>query len=82
MSQQSFGSTGGGARTCAFVRAAHWMNAIAMTGMIGSGWRIYNASPFFDFRFPPWLTVGEWLAGALACHFAAMWLLVSMAPTI
>jgi len=45
--------------------------------MIGSGWRIYDASPLFNFRFPPDLTVGGWLAGALAWHFAAMWLLVA-----
>lgn len=59
------------------VRVTHWLNAIAMTCMIGSGWRIYNASPFFPFRFPPALTLGDWLGGALAIHFAAMWLLAA-----
>jgi len=59
-----------------FVRVTHWINAFAVLVMIGSGWRIYNASPLFDFRFIPELTVGGWLAGALAWHFAAMWLLV------
>jgi thiosulfate reductase cytochrome b subunit len=43
--------------------------------MIASGWRIYNASPLFEFKFPAWLTLGGWLAGALQWHFAAMWLL-------
>jgi thiosulfate reductase cytochrome b subunit len=57
------------------VRITHWTNAAAMTVMIGSGWHIYNASPLFPFVFPPWLTVGGWLGGALAWHFAAMWLL-------
>ena len=57
------------------VRITHWTNAAAMTVMIGSGWHIYNASPLFPFVFPPWLTLGGWLGGALAWHFAAMWLL-------
>jgi thiosulfate reductase cytochrome b subunit len=57
------------------VRVTHWVNAIAMICMIGSGWRIYNASPFFPFQFPASLTLGNWLGGALAIHFSAMWLL-------
>jgi thiosulfate reductase cytochrome b subunit len=57
------------------VRITHWTNAMAMTVMIASGWRIYNASPLFGFVFPGWLTLGNWLGGALAWHFAAMWLL-------
>ena len=57
------------------VRITHWINAVAMAVMIASGWRIYNASPLFDFVFPAWLTLGNWLGGALAWHFAAMWLL-------
>lgn len=59
------------------VRIAHWLNAVAVICMIGSGWRIYNASPLFDFSFPAWLTLGDWLGGALAIHFAAMWLLAT-----
>ena len=59
------------------VRATHWLNAIAMICMIGSGWRIYNASPFFSIVFPAALTFGDWLGGALAIHFAAMWLLAA-----
>ena len=58
-----------------WVRITHWVNAIAMLVMIGSGWEIYNASPLFDFRFSRSITLGGWLAGALAWHFAAMWLL-------
>lgn len=57
------------------VRVTHWINAFAMICMILSGWRIYNASPIFGFSFPAWMTLGGWLAGALAWHFAAMWLL-------
>lgn len=58
------------------VRICHWINAFAILIMIFSGWRIYNASPLFSFRFPDDLTLGGWLAGALQWHFAAMWLLV------
>lgn len=59
------------------VRVTHWINAFAMICMIASGWRIYNASPLFGFTFPNSLTLGGWLAGALAWHFTAMWLLVA-----
>jgi thiosulfate reductase cytochrome b subunit len=58
-----------------WVRLTHWINAVAMVLMIGSGWEIYNASPLFPFVFPPAITLGGWLAGALLWHFAAMWLL-------
>src|SRR5499427_5455883 len=58
-----------------WVRVTHWINALAMVVMIGSGWEIYNASPLFAFLFPPEITLGGWLAGALLWHFAAMWLL-------
>ncbi|MGO4326124.1 cytochrome b/b6 domain-containing protein [Cupriavidus sp. 2TAF22] len=61
------------------VRAAHWINAFAMTCMVMSGWAIYNASPLFAFRFPAWATVGGWLGGSIAWHFAAMWLLCANA---
>jgi thiosulfate reductase cytochrome b subunit len=57
------------------VRLTHWVNAMAMTVMIMSGWRIYDASPLFGFEIPAWMTLGDWLGGALAWHFAAMWLL-------
>jgi thiosulfate reductase cytochrome b subunit len=69
-------------------RIAHWIMALSILIMIGSGWRIYNASPIFPFTFPEWATLGgdvEWalarhgdpgVATAIAWHFAAMWLLV------
>lgn len=57
------------------VRITHWINALAIFVMVTSGWRIYNASPLFGFRFPDEITLGGWLAGALQWHFAAMWLL-------
>ena len=70
------------------VRATHWINVIAMAIMIGSGWRIWNSAPIFDFNFPVAITIGGdpstsqnvhnelGLAGALQWHFAGMWLLV------
>ena len=59
-----------------WVRICHWVNALAILVMIGSGWQIYNASPLFDFVFPRQIALGNWLAGALLWHFAAMWVLV------
>ena len=58
-----------------WVRVFHWLNVVAVAVMLMSGLRIYNASPLFDFLFPPWITLGGWLGGALLWHFAAMWLL-------
>jgi thiosulfate reductase cytochrome b subunit len=70
------------------VRATHWINAVAMVIMIGSGWRIWNSDPIFNFSFPTAITVGGdpamsqdvhnelGLASALQWHFAGMWLLV------
>jgi thiosulfate reductase cytochrome b subunit len=60
----------------AWVRAVHWINAVAMILMIMSGWQIYNASPLFNFSFSHSITLGGWLGGALLWHFAAMWLLM------
>jgi thiosulfate reductase cytochrome b subunit len=69
------------------VRLTHWLNAIAMFIMIGSGWRIWNSSPIFPYYFPLAFTLGgaeaasqdvhneTGLAGALQWHFAGMWLL-------
>lgn len=58
------------------IRLTHWINVMAVLVMILSGWKIYNASPIFNFVFPKWITLGGWLGGALALHFAMMWLLV------
>lgn len=67
------------ARTVVFplwLRISHWLNAIGVVLMVMSGWRVYDASPLFAFRFPPALTLGGWLGGALQWHFAAMWIVV------
>lgn len=71
-------------------RIMHWINALAIVAMIGSGWRIYNYYPALPihFGFPDYLTLGgdftvteaasneDGLANALLWHFAAMWVLV------
>jgi Ni/Fe-hydrogenase b-type cytochrome subunit len=72
------------------VRVTHWTAALAITLMVGSGLRIFNAYPSFHRRgetfccypfegtpIPAWLTFGGWLAGARHWHFATMWLLVA-----
>lgn len=59
-----------------WLRVTHWINALAVVLLATSGWRIYNASPVFDFSLPASLTIGGWLGGALQWHFFAMWLLL------
>lgn len=60
-----------------WMRITHWLNALAVLVLVASGWRIYNAAPFFPFTFPKEITLGGWLGGALQWHFAAMWLLAA-----
>jgi thiosulfate reductase cytochrome b subunit len=59
------------------IRIFHWLNAIVLLVMVTTGWQIYNASPLFPFKFPKMITLGNWLAGGLQLHFAAMWLLLA-----
>ncbi len=60
------------------VRIFHWVNIIALFGMVASGLQIYNANPVFGGRegiHIPWLiTLGGWLAGGRNWHFALMWI--------
>ncbi|MGC2519650.1 MAG: cytochrome b/b6 domain-containing protein [Burkholderiales bacterium] len=60
-----------------WLRATHWLNALAVVILAMSGWRIYDAAPFFDFTIPKGITLGGWLGGAILWHFAAMWLLAA-----
>lgn len=73
-------------------RIMHWINALAIIVMIGSGWRIYDSNPFpelpIHIGFPLNWTLGGYfpideavsnddgVANALLWHFAAMWVLV------
>jgi thiosulfate reductase cytochrome b subunit len=72
------------------IRVTHWLNVPALVIMAGSGLQILAAFPAFGprgapYRFfplqnhapPPWLRLGDWLAGARALHFAFAWLLVA-----
>ncbi len=61
----------------AWLRATHWLNALAVTVLATSGWRIYDAAPLFGFRIASGVTLGGWLGGAIQWHFAAMWLLAA-----
>ena len=61
----------------AWLRLTHWVNAVAVVIMVMSGWRIFNASPLWEYTFPPSITLGGWLGGGLMWHFAAMWLLLA-----
>ncbi len=58
-----------------WLRAMHWINALAVVVMIMSGLQIYNATVFLGFAIPKSITLGGWLGGALLWHFAAMWVL-------
>ena len=60
-----------------WLRLTHWLNMVAVVILVMSGWRIYDASPFFAFSIPKEMTLGGWLGGAIQWHFAAMWLLVA-----
>ncbi|MDD5249807.1 MAG: cytochrome b/b6 domain-containing protein [Rhodocyclaceae bacterium] len=60
-----------------WLRATHWLNAVAVAILAMSGWRIYDAAPFFGFRIARAVTLGGWLGGAIQWHFAAMWLLAA-----
>src|SRR5689334_5688507 len=59
------------------LRIMHWLNALAMILMIGSGWKIYNDEVLFGWlHFPQWMIIGGGPEGALQWHFFAMWLLM------
>ncbi|MGQ0703237.1 MAG: cytochrome b/b6 domain-containing protein [Gemmatimonadales bacterium] len=69
------------------VRVTHWLTAIVLLGLIGSGLRIYEAFPHFGWKglllpvpnpfdaagFPRWAELGSSLAPALNWHFALAW---------
>jgi len=69
------------------VRLTHWLNAVLLVGMIGSGLQIYGAyrhfgprgdvyplpNPWDGKNFPQWARLGGWLAAGLNWHFALAW---------
>lgn len=66
------------------VRFTHWLNAIALFVLAGSGLQIFMAFPSFgpkiperDYTFiPEKLGLGGWLAGALQWHFTFAWIFI------
>lgn len=74
------------------IRVTHWVNAVLLVILAGSGLRILVAYPSLGARGKPYgwyplhgvappeaLTVGEWLAGARHWHFAFAWFFVANA---
>jgi thiosulfate reductase cytochrome b subunit len=59
------------------LRVMHWINAVAIIIMIGSGWRIYNDDVLFGWlHFPDFLVIGNWAQYGLQWHFFGMWIFV------
>ncbi len=66
------------------VRFCHWLNAIALFVMVGSGLQIFRAFPSFGAKIPQnnllnWpkgLALGGWLGGGLQWHLSFMWLYI------
>jgi thiosulfate reductase cytochrome b subunit len=71
------------------IRVMHWINAVMILIMIGSGFKIYENQPIFSWiRFPSFLLIGgdpdtafkyngdPGFGGALQWHFLAMWFVV------
>ena len=66
------------------VRLCHWLNAVALFVMVGSGLQIFRAFPELRGkdsaeRFTPLaegLCLGGWLGGALQWHLTFMWIYI------
>ena len=63
------------------IRVTHWLTAISLFVLVGSGLQIFHAFPSFgpkipqeNFFDPPQaIRIGGWLAGGLMWHFTFMW---------
>jgi thiosulfate reductase cytochrome b subunit len=59
------------------VRIMHWINALAIFIMIGSGWKIYNDDVILGWlHFPDAVVIGKWAQYGLQWHFFGMWIFV------
>ncbi len=59
------------------LRIMHWINAVAIFIMIGSGWKIYNDEVIFGWlHFPDSIVIGKWAQYGLQWHFFGMWIFV------
>ena len=64
------------------VRWCHWLYAISLFVMVGSGLEIFRAFPSFGakiperdwFDWPKAFAIGGWLGGALEWHLTFMWI--------
>ena len=64
------------------VRLCHWINAVALFVLVGSGFQIFRAFPSFGEKIPQkdlihWpkaLALGGWLGGALQWHLTFVWI--------
>jgi Ni/Fe-hydrogenase b-type cytochrome subunit len=64
------------------VRFCHWVNAISLFVLVGSGLQIFRAFPSFGAKIPQtdllhWpkaFAIGGWLGGALRWHLTFMWI--------
>jgi Ni/Fe-hydrogenase b-type cytochrome subunit len=64
------------------VRWCHWINAISLFVLVGSGLQIFRAFPSFGAKIPQkdllnWpkaFAIGGWLGGALQWHLTFMWI--------
>jgi thiosulfate reductase cytochrome b subunit len=59
------------------LRIMHWINAVTIFIMIGSGWKIYDDDVIFPLLvFPDSLTIGRWAQHGLEWHFFGMWVFI------
>src|SRR5437764_12220998 len=64
------------------VRWGHWVNAISLFVLVGSGLQIFRAFPSFGAKiaqndllhWPKAFAIGGWLGGALQWHLTFMWI--------
>jgi len=57
------------------LRIMHWINALAIFIMVGSGWRIYNDDVLLHCVVNRQiLVIGKWAQYGLQWHFLAMWI--------
>ena len=67
------------------IRFTHWVNAIALFVMAGSGLEIFRAFPSFGAKIPEqdllnWpkaFAIGGWLGGALQWHLTFLWIYIA-----
>ena len=67
------------------VRFTHWVNAVALFVMVGSGLQIFRAFPSFGAKIPQkdllhWpkgIAIGGWLGGGLQWHMTFLWIYIA-----